>query len=135
MLTKEDLEKLHGGPIGFDTVILGAVPCPGREVVYIADNGRQSWAKQFDAVMSYSCQPRAQHGGMGSAGVGLTLPDGSIFFAIDYNGDLLGWREEIEEIAAGLSLILAQIDGDKFVVSDGRVFPLSDCVVRLPEAS
>ena len=85
--------------------------------------------------MSCPCQPRAKNGGMGSAGVNLTLPDDSIFYAIDYDSDLHGWNEDIAEIAAGLSLVLAQIDGDKFNVSDGRVFPLSDCVLRLPDAS
>jgi len=131
MLTKEELERIHGGPIGIDTVIPGAVPVAGRGVVYFSHDGQRPWSKQFDAIRKYSKSRRAQHGGMGSAGLNLTLPDGSIFYAIDYHGDLEGWRQDIEEGAAGLNITLARIDGDKFVVADGRVFALPDCVLKL----
>jgi hypothetical protein len=131
MLTKEELERIHGGPIGIDTVIPGAVPVAGRGVVYFSHEGQRPWSKQFDAITTYSNPPHAQHGGVGAAGLNLALPDGSVFYAIDYHGDLAGWRQDIEEGATGLNITLARIDGDKFVVADGRVFALSDCVLKL----
>ena len=131
MLTKEELERIHGGPIGFDGTIPGAVLVDGKEVVYFCNDGQRPWSKQFDAITTYSNPPHVQNGGANAGGWNLTLPDGSIFYAITYHGDLAGWRQDIEEGAAGLNITLARIDGDKFVVSDGRVFALSDCVLKL----
>lgn len=54
----------------------------------------------------------------------------SMFHAIGYHGDLEGWRKDIEAGAQAMHLLLARIEGDKFVVSDGRLFPLSECKIE-----
>jgi hypothetical protein len=59
-----------------------------------------------------------------------TLPDGSIFHAIEYHGDIEGWRQDIEEGAAEQKITLARIEADKLVISDGRVFDLSACTAK-----
>jgi len=53
-----------------------------------------------------------------------------MFHAIGYHGDLEGWRKDIEAGAQAMHLLLARIEGDKFVVSDGRLFPLSECKIE-----
>lgn len=47
-----------------------------------------------------------------------------------YHGDLVGWKKDIEEGADGLNLLLAKIEGKQFIISDGRVFLLSECKVE-----
>jgi len=64
---------------------------------------------------------------MNLRGCYLTLPDDSIFHAVGYHGDLAGWKQDIETGATEQNIALARIDGNKLVVSDGRVFALSDC--------
>jgi len=49
---------------------------------------------------------------------------------MSYHGDLVGWGKDIEEGAKGLGLLLAYIESDKFIISDGRSFPLSECEIK-----
>jgi hypothetical protein len=125
-----EMERILGAPIGHKGIIPGTVPVEGVEVVYFCDDGR-TMLEQFEALASSYRNPRhAQYGGMNERGCRLTLPDDSIFHAIGYHGDIEGWRKDIEEGAAEQKITLAKIDGDKFVISDGRVFELSGCAVK-----
>jgi len=129
---QEDMEKILGGSISdYEGIPPGAIPVKGVECVYFYDNGKRPWHKQFDAITTYSKPHHAQNGGANAGGYNLTLPDGSIFYAVQYHGDLAGWRQDIEEGAAALNITLAKIDDDKFVVADGRVFSLFDCVLKI----
>jgi hypothetical protein len=128
MLSLEELEKLHGGPIGHQGIISGTVPVEGVETVYFCDDGRNSVWEQFDALAPNTCH--AQHGGMYTDGCHLTLPDGSIFHSVQYHGDIAGWRQDIEEGAAEQKIALARIEAGKLIVSDGRVFELSACTAK-----
>ena len=114
----------------FDETIPGTVPIDGAEIVYFRDNGLLPRIEQFHALTGYTEHPHAQNGGVSTYGCRLFLPDGSVFHAIGYHGDIQGWRKDIEEGAAGLNIPLARIDADKIIVSDGRVFDLSACVVK-----
>ena len=125
-----ELEKIHGGSVGFDGTVPGTVPVDGVEIVYFCDDGRSSKRKQFDALTTHTNHCHTQRGGANTRGCALTLPDGSIFHAIGYHGDIAGWRQDIEEGAAGLKIALARIDGDKLIISDGRVIALSDCTAK-----
>jgi hypothetical protein len=125
-----EMEKILGVPIGHKGIIPGTVSMEGVEVVYFCDDGR-TILEQFEALASSYRNPRhAQRGGMNGRGCHLTLPDGSIFHAIGYHGDIAGWRQDIEEGAAAQKITLARIDGDKFAISDGRVFELSSCTAQ-----
>jgi len=123
-----ELEKIHGGPVGFDGTIPGAVPVEGVEIAYFCDGSAEG--ERFNDLTSHSNPRHAQRGAMYTYGCHLTLPDGSIFHAIGYHIDIADWRLDIEEGAAEQKIALARIDGDKFVVSDGRVFALSDCTAK-----
>jgi len=125
-----EMERILGGPIGHDKTIPGSVSIDGKEFVYYCDDGRNPVRKQFSALTQYTNPPHAQRGGVTSQGCSLVLPDGSIFHAIAYHGDLAGWRQDIEEGAAGLKVALAKIDADKIVLSDGREFELSACTAK-----
>jgi hypothetical protein len=51
----------------------------------------------------------------------------AIFFAIQFNIDLEGWRKQIELGAKELGRATAKVLGGDIIVSDGRSYPLSSC--------
>ena len=125
-----EMEKILGVSVGLDKTIPGTVPVDGLEFVYFCDNGHSSASEQFYALTNYTNPPHAQCGGSSLDGCRLTLPDRSIFHAIGYHGDITGWRQDIKEGAIGLNVVLARIDADKIIVSDGRIFKLSSCIPK-----
>ena len=122
------MEKILGKPIGHKGIIPGTVPVEGVEHVYFCDGS--SKGERFHDLTLDSKPLHAQRGGVCGEGCHLTLPDGSIFHAAQYNGDIDGWRQDIEEGAAEQKITLARIEADKLVISDGRVFELSACTVK-----
>ncbi|SRR6266404_2977934 len=124
---KSEMEKLLGGPIGSDGIIPGTIPNESREIIYFADDGKNTFRKQFSALTGFSNPPNAKSGGVTEEGCSIALPDGSIFHAIEYHGDIAGWRKDIEEGARGLELPLAKIEGNRIVTCDGRAFALEEC--------
>jgi len=72
--------------------------------------------------------PLLKHGSVGTTDHTLSLPDGQLFHALEYRGDLEGWRQQIAEGAKALGVMLGRIEnGQTFVLSDGRTFALADC--------
>jgi hypothetical protein len=125
-----------------------------RKILYFSDNGKKHKFKtQFFKLMMFAKPSHATHGGGMEQGCKITIPDGLVFHAFSYGGDLDGWRKNIEIGAKGLGLLLAWIEGDqftldeqgyylpktdkkyfdnnKFVISDGRSFMLSECKIEM----
>ena len=127
-----DLERILGGKLerADNRVVPGTDGSTTREVIYFLDDGRNKFRKQFRSLTNFTDPPNAAHGGVNEGGCDIQTPDGSIFHAVIFHGDLTGWRKDIAEGAKGLGLLLAWIRGDQFVVSDGRSFFLSECTVE-----
>jgi hypothetical protein len=123
------MERVLGVPIGHKGIIPGTVPVEGVETAYFCDGSAKG--ERFHDLMLRSKPLHAQRGSVYERGCHLTLPDGSIFHAAQYHGDIEGWRKDIEEGAAEQEITLARIDGDKLVISDGRVFDLSECTASV----
>jgi hypothetical protein len=123
------MESILGGKIGYDKTIPGTFAIEGKEFVYFSDDGNNTARKQFNALTQYTNPPYARNGGVTSQGCTITLPDGSVFHAIAYHGDLEGWRKDIEGGAQALHVFLARIEDEQFVISDGRSFSLTSCEV------
>jgi len=128
MLTLSELEKIHGGPIGHKGIIPGTVPVEGVEHAYFCDGSAKG--ARFHDLTSHSKPLHAQRGAVIGDGCHLTLPDGSIFHAVQYHGDIAGWWKDMEEGATEQKITLARIEADKLVISDGRVFALSECTAE-----
>ncbi|WP_458762571.1 hypothetical protein [Cupriavidus basilensis] len=128
----ERLEQTLGGKLERQgaRVIPGTVAVEGTEFVYFADDGEYKFRKQFRNLTEFTNPPNAKSGGVNERGCRITLSSGQLFHAIGYHGDLEGWRKDIEAGAQAMHLLLARIEGDKFVVSDGRLFPLSECKIE-----
>lgn len=126
------LEQVLGGKIEQRDarVIPGTVPVEGQRVVYFSDDGKNTYRKQFKNLTTCTNPPYAASGGVNERGCKITLPDDLLFHAISYHGDLDGWCKDIEVGAQVFHLLLATIEDDKFVISDGRVFLLADCKIE-----
>ncbi|MEZ2311574.1 hypothetical protein AB6809_33615 [Paraburkholderia sp. RCC_158] len=127
----ERLEQILGGKLERDDarVIPGTVAVDGTEFIYFSDDGKNNFRKQFRNLTEFTTPPYAQSGGVNERGCAIALPDGQLFHAIAYHGDTEGWRKDIHAGAKALSVLLAKIEGDKLVVSDGRTFSLNECKI------
>ena len=117
----EELERILGGKIEQrdQREIPGLSPVDGTEFLYFEDDRKNKFRKQFKNITCFTEPPNAGSGGVTESGCKITPPSGPLFHAISYHGDLYGWKKDIEAGANGLSLLLARIEGDQFVVSDG----------------
>ncbi|MCH4550769.1 hypothetical protein MK632_34245 [Rhizobium changzhiense] len=125
------LERILGGKFERRNarVIPGTQSVDGIEFSYFSDDGKNKFAKQFKNL-TRNIEPRAAtRGGLNESGCRITPPGGPLFHAIEYHGDVEGWRKDVNTGANGLGLLLARIEDGSFIISDGRSFPLSECLV------
>lgn len=129
---REQLESVLGGKIeqSDSRTIPGALAVDGQQVVYFSDDGKNKFRKQFNSITCFADPPSAKRGGVNDRGCKITPPGGPVFYAISYHGDLDGWKSDIEAGAKGLGLLLARIEGERFVISDMRSIPLVDCKIE-----
>lgn len=129
---REVLVRILGGEIeqrGARTVP-GLNPVEGVEFVYYQDDKKVKPKKLFKSLLDGVNPRSAKKGGRVSDSCNVVFPDGSLFRAMSYHGDLEGWRRDIEVGAKILGLLLARIESDQFIISDGRSIPLSDCKIE-----
>lgn len=128
----EELERVLGGKLerANSRIIPGADGATTRGVIYFSDDGKNKFSKQFKNITCFANPPNATNGGVSEGGCKIVPPDGPIFHAAIYHGDLDGWRKDVEAGAKGLGLLFARIEGDLFIISDGRLVPLSNCKIE-----
>lgn len=128
----DELEKSLGGKLERSDarVIPGMDGAPTRETMYFSDDGKNKFRKQFKNITCFADPTNATSGGVNEAGCSITPLDDPLFHAVIYHGDIDGWRKDIEAGAKGMGLLLAQIEGDQFVITDGRSIPLSECKIE-----
>jgi hypothetical protein len=125
-----------------------------HKTLYFADSGKKHKLRMRIRVLTHSIDPSiATHGSVTEVVRKITIPDGLMFHAFCYWGDLDGWRKSMETVAKTLGLLYAWIerdqsapsvynseylpktdkkylDNNKFVLSDGRSFMLSECKIE-----
>lgn len=125
---KNRMEEVLGlGSIEWNRIVPGIRPIEGREFCYIADEGQGDFGKIFKKIIHYISPPVPQNGGAMIEGCKITLPNGGVFQAISYKGDIEGWRMQIEQGAQALNVKLARIDGESIVLDNIHSFLLKDC--------
>lgn len=127
-----ELEKILGGTFERSDarVIPGTDGVPTRKAMYFSDDGKNKFRKQFKNITCFADPPNATSGGINEAGCSITPLGGPLFHAVIYHVDVDGWKKDIEAGAKGLGLLLARIEGDQFVITDGRSISLSDCKIE-----
>jgi len=134
---KQQIERFLGGKI--ETA--AQQPVPGLEatstsgVIYFQDDGASSLADQFHRLTSMVDPPVAKHGGVIATLHTLTTPNGRLFHAVRYRGDLEGWQQQIAQGATLLGTVVGSIrDGSSLDLSDGLAFPLGQCKHAIVES-
>lgn len=127
--SRQELEKILGGKIEslHEQGLPGLVPAPGEEVVYFADDPEAELGDQMQRLITHVVPLRAKTGAVLATKHTLALPDGQLFHAIKYRGDVDGWRTQIAEGAKLLGVVLGKIEaGSSFLLSDGRRISLAE---------
>lgn len=131
ILSKEELlEHVLGHPIRKERRVPGTYLVEGREYRYVSNKSQVKFGKLFHEVFNVPPQI-PQNGGALVEGCKITLPNGDIFEAVSYKGDIEGWRQQLEQGAKALNEELARIDidTDSIVLNDMRSFRLTDCTI------
>lgn len=130
VMDKELLESLLGGPISTERIVPGTYLFEGREYRYVSNKGQVKFDNLFHEL--FNVPPKIpQYGGAVLEACKITLPDGDIFEAVSYKGDVEGWRRQLEQGAKALNEEVARIDidTDSIVLNDMRAFRLADCII------
>lgn len=130
MNREELLERVLGHPIRKERRVPGTYLVEGREYRYVSNKSQVKFGELFHEICSVPpCIP--QNGGALVEGCKITLPNGEIFEAVSYKGDIEGWRQQLEQGAKALNEEVARIDidTDSIVLNDMRSFRLADCII------
>ena|SRR5688572_15094443 len=114
-----------------DPTLPGTRPQDIGRVIYVLLQRHTDSYDAFDEVISKVRPTIATHGAALVEDWLVKTPTGEIFYPLFFHGDVEGWRQQIELGATQLGLKMAMIKGDKFAVSDGPSFPLSNCAITL----
>jgi len=118
------------GPITRELVLPGTEPGEADDTRYVSFDTSKRPYDLFGAVVERISPPLIKQGMALLENFILTTPDGTAFYPLSYHGDP-EWPRQIELGAAELGLVTAKIgEGMNFVISDGRIFPIADCVVE-----
>ncbi|MCM1540361.1 MAG: hypothetical protein NC121_03780 [Blautia sp.] len=130
MNSEELLEHVLGHPIRKERRVPGTYLVEGREFRYVSNKSHVNFAKLFHEL--FNVPPKIpQSGGVLVERCKITLPNGDIYEAVSYKGDIEGWRQQLEQGAKALNEELAgiDIDTDAIVLNDMQSFPLTDCMI------
>ena len=124
------------GNIGKGRSIPGIKAGEAHRVIYVSFVPPDNPADIFENIVWKVHPPAARYGGVSLTNVIAKTPDGILFYALEYHGDLVGWRSQIEHGASESGVFSGRIEDGRLVISDGRSFNLSDCdVTYVPQLS
>ena len=87
VMDKELLESLLGGPISTERIVPGTHLFEGREYRYVSNKSQVKFDDLFHEL--FNVPPKIpRNGGAVLEGCKITLPDGDIFEAVSYKGDV-----------------------------------------------
>jgi hypothetical protein len=130
MTTSKMEALLDLGSIQTTRIIPGTQATDGREFRYVSDAGMETFGTFFKKLIRFVSPPIPKDGGALIEGCKITLPDGEIWQAISYKGDIEGWRQQVEQGAKALGAKIARIDGESIVLNDAHSFRLADCKIE-----
>ncbi|HMP08696.1 MAG TPA: hypothetical protein PJ982_20305 [Lacipirellulaceae bacterium] len=125
----DDTEPLDPSPWG--------VTDPSERLLYVQARRREKAITQLNHCFKHYRHeflpgrvglPAA--GGSRGFGWSVRLPTGELFYGIMSSGDHAGWARVIKAFASSEDRLTATVEGDRFVLDDGRSFPLNECEPR-----
>lgn len=99
-------------------------------VLYFTVNKGKNARALFQKILNFSNPPNAQSGGAHEGGCLITTMTAEVFCSVQFRGDLVGWRKDIELGAAAVGSELATIENGNLVTFDGRSFSLAECTIE-----
>lgn len=111
--------------------VTGVSPNPGTETIFIAEMPRVKNGKLFPKLTKSVKLLIPKHGRSLDIGCIVTIPGRQRFFALEYDGDVEGWRKQLLAGARFINAITAFIVSDNFVIDDGRIIALELCDFEL----
>lgn len=131
MVSAKRMEDLLGiGPIHKERTVPGTRLVEGREFCYVSNRKQEKFDVLFKKIIRYASPPIPKHGGYIIEECSITLPNGDIFEAVSYRGDMEGFRRQIQQGANAFHENVARIDKDSIVLDDMRSFHLTDCRIE-----
>ena len=127
----ESLKKILGVDRVDDPMLPGTRPRDAGKVIYVLLPRGTDPSDAFDEVTTIIDPPLPRQGAVLLEHWVVQIPNGDKFYSLYFHGDVGGWRRQIELGADRLGLQLAIIKGNEIVVSNGKNFRLSDCVITL----
>jgi len=114
-----------------DPMLPGLRPHDAGKVIFAFLPDYADPEDEFHKVTSKIDPPIPKNGGVLFDSWLVKTPAGDVFYPLYFYGDVEGFRQQIELGATQLGLKMAKVEGDKFVVSGGPAFLLSECTVTL----
>ena len=125
----KSLQKLLGVEKLDDWMLPGTRPQDAGNVIYVFLPDHADPEQEFETVTKKINPPIPKNGAVTFYAWLVKTPAGEVFYPLYFRGDVESWHQQIQLGAAQLGLKMAKVEGDKFVVSDGPAFPLSDCAI------
>lgn len=127
----KSLRKIPGVDKVEDPMLPGTRPLDAGRVIFVFLPDYADSSHEFDRVTSRIDPPIPTNGAVLFDQWLVKTPAGEIFYPLFFHGDVEGWRQQIELGATQLGRKMAKVEGDKFIISGGPAFLLSDCAVTL----
>lgn len=113
----------------------GTQPDERRDHIYVQAKPRETAIKHLRAASKYyrtayeaGAQGVPKSGAIGGTSWRLETPTGEAFYALWVSDDKVAWWEMVRSYARSTDRAVGRIvNGDRFVLDDGRSFPLSAC--------
>lgn len=124
------MEELLGlGQIQTVRTIPGTQAVENREFIYIQHNEEEPFPTFFKRLVRHVTPPIPTSGGVLVEGCRISLPDGEVFYAISYKGDLHGWRQQIKLGAEAFNRSLGRIVNESLIF-DNKPVDLVNCQIE-----
>lgn len=129
---RRELSERAAPPAG---AVPGTQPDERREYIYVQAKPRETAIRHLRAASKYyrlayeaGAQGVPMSGAIGGTSWRLEAPTKDAFYALWVSGDKPAWWEMVRSYARSSNRAIGRIvNGDRFVLDDGRSFPLSAC--------
>lgn len=110
----------------------GLRPAYGNTVVYVQRYSAELFAEFMERVMDHIAgEPQGPKMFLRFIDpVRILVPDVGIFYPLTYGVGALGWRDKVRRKMAQVGALTGEFDSGKFVLSDGRVFPVASMLIE-----
>ena len=105
----------------------GMARADDREFCYIQSGNLSSFHRAFEKVGALGDVPLPASGGIVEGNAIIRTPDGRLFFALSYKGDIEGWRTNVRACCKALGLSWGTLEAGRLMLETGEFVDLATC--------